>query len=292
MPLMVHSTCRAPFRTAAREFETARPRSLWQWTENNFVAAGRLAHQAIDHMAELERNGVAHGVGNIDRSGARLDRGLDEFGDGDQRAAGAYQCGGTVEDLTADDVEHEVDVWPASFQPVGLEVQEYVGAQARARCPGLRTGRWRSPVAPASRASWTAIDPTLPAAPWIRTVWPAASRPWSNSPCHAVSPEMGSAAADGVVDVGRERGEVAGLHRGVLGQRAVTRPVGHTENPLADGEAGCAIPKLGDNPRQLVPGHARRPVTAGSVGPRPGPVEFSTGEAAACTRTMTSFSAA
>ena len=33
MPLMVPSTCRAPARTAARELATARPRSLWQWTE-------------------------------------------------------------------------------------------------------------------------------------------------------------------------------------------------------------------------------------------------------------------
>ena len=32
MPLMVHSTCRAPARTAARQLATARPRSLWQWT--------------------------------------------------------------------------------------------------------------------------------------------------------------------------------------------------------------------------------------------------------------------
>ena len=33
MPLMVHSTWRAPARTAASEFATARPRSLWQCTE-------------------------------------------------------------------------------------------------------------------------------------------------------------------------------------------------------------------------------------------------------------------
>ncbi len=33
MPLIVHSTCRAPFFTAASELATARPRSLWQWTE-------------------------------------------------------------------------------------------------------------------------------------------------------------------------------------------------------------------------------------------------------------------
>ena len=33
MPFTQTSTCRAPARTAARELATARPRSLWQWTE-------------------------------------------------------------------------------------------------------------------------------------------------------------------------------------------------------------------------------------------------------------------
>ena len=33
IPLMVHSTCRAPFMMAVSELATAWPRSLWQWTE-------------------------------------------------------------------------------------------------------------------------------------------------------------------------------------------------------------------------------------------------------------------
>jgi len=32
IPLTVHSTCRAPLRTASRLLATPRPRSLWQWT--------------------------------------------------------------------------------------------------------------------------------------------------------------------------------------------------------------------------------------------------------------------
>ena len=31
IPLIVHSTCRAPASMAARLLATARPRSLWQW---------------------------------------------------------------------------------------------------------------------------------------------------------------------------------------------------------------------------------------------------------------------
>ncbi len=39
MPLMVHSTWRAPAKTPAREFATARPRSLWQWVEKITLSA-------------------------------------------------------------------------------------------------------------------------------------------------------------------------------------------------------------------------------------------------------------
>src|SRR3954452_24788142 len=48
--------------------------------------------------------------------------------------------------------------------------------------------------APASRASCVTIVPTAPAAPCARTLCPALSRPWSNSPCHAVRPEIGKLA--------------------------------------------------------------------------------------------------
>src|SRR5499427_6683706 len=48
--------------------------------------------------------------------------------------------------------------------------------------------------APASHASWLAIEPTTPAAPCTRTLCPARRRPCSNSPCHAVRPGITSAA--------------------------------------------------------------------------------------------------
>ena len=83
---------------------------------------------------------------------------------------------------------------------------------------------------------------------------------------------------DGVVDVSREWGEVAGLHRGVLGQGAVAGPVGQPEYALADGEAGGAVPQLDDDTRQVVSGHARRPVVASAVGPRSRPVQLPRGE--------------
>lgn len=82
-----------------------------------------------------------------------------------------------------------------------------------------------------------------------------------------------------VVDVGGERGEVAGFHRDVLGERAVAGPVCRSEDPLADGEAGGSVTEFRHHPRDLVAGHARRTVAAGTVGPGRGPVQLTPGEA-------------
>src|SRR4051812_35247244 len=75
-----------------------------------------------------------------------------------------------------------------------------VAASTASCAPSSRT-RSSSPAAavpttcaPRVRASWTASPPTAPAAPWISTRSPAASRPWSNRPCQAVSAGRGIAA--------------------------------------------------------------------------------------------------
>ena len=56
MPLMVHSTCRAPAWTAARELATARPRSLWQWTE--ITAPGMSRTSSADHRPRTRAGSV------------------------------------------------------------------------------------------------------------------------------------------------------------------------------------------------------------------------------------------
>src|SRR6266568_9127405 len=113
--------------------------------------------------------------------------------DGDQRAAGADQRGRAFEDLAADHVEHHVDL-AGIFQLIGLQVQEGIRAETECGVPvGGPSGA--DHPAPASRASCTAIEPTPPAGPWIRTVWPVVRRPWSNRPCQAVGAEIGRAAA-------------------------------------------------------------------------------------------------
>ena len=104
---------------------------------------------------------------------ARL--GLRRLGDGDERSAGAHQCGRAGENVSADHVEHHVD-FPCVLQLFGLQVEEGMDAEREARS---RSAVRPVPMtrAPTSRASCTAIDPTPPAAPWIRTVCPVARRP-------------------------------------------------------------------------------------------------------------------
>ena len=71
-PLIVHSTWRAPFMTAASELATARPRSLWQCTDHTALSEfGHALAQRRDQRAELPRHRVADGVGDVDRRRAR-----------------------------------------------------------------------------------------------------------------------------------------------------------------------------------------------------------------------------
>ena len=66
------STWRAPAWTAARVLAVASPRSLWQWTLTVALVADE-RDDAPDQRAELGRDRVADGVGDVDRRGAGLD---------------------------------------------------------------------------------------------------------------------------------------------------------------------------------------------------------------------------
>ena len=69
---MVTSTWRAPAWTAASVLAVARPRSLWQWTLTVACVADQ-RDDALDQRPELGRDGVADGVGDVDRRRAGLD---------------------------------------------------------------------------------------------------------------------------------------------------------------------------------------------------------------------------
>ena len=78
MPLMVHSTCRAPPSTPASEFATARPRSLWQWTEKTALSESGTRSRTVRNMLVVfVRRRVADRVGQVDRRRAGPDRRLD-----------------------------------------------------------------------------------------------------------------------------------------------------------------------------------------------------------------------
>ena len=75
MPLIAHSTCRAPACTPANEFATARPRSSWQWTlRTTSFSPGRQRVELLQVGRELVRHRVADGVGDVDRRRALVDR--------------------------------------------------------------------------------------------------------------------------------------------------------------------------------------------------------------------------
>lgn len=84
-------------------------------------------------------------------------------GDRDERAAGAHERGRAFEYVAADHVEHHVDL-ACVLPPVGLQVEERVRAQAEDGVPVGGAAR-ADDAGSASRASWTAIEPTPPAAP-------------------------------------------------------------------------------------------------------------------------------
>ena len=89
MPLIVHSTCRAPSSTPARLLATARPRSLWQWTLMTALSMfGTRFVERADDAAHVRRRGVADRVGDVDRRRAGLDRRLDDLGRGSRARCG------------------------------------------------------------------------------------------------------------------------------------------------------------------------------------------------------------
>ena len=187
--------------------------------------------------------------------------------DGDERAAGAHKRSRAVEDLAADYVEHHVNL-AGVFPLVGLQVQEGIHSQAE-RCVAVR----RPPCADHSGSDFTggctAIEPTPPAAPWNRTVWPVLRRAWSISPYHAVSPEIGRAAA---TVWSRQAGRGARLWASTAAYSAreplrVQSVTPNTRRPQAAGRrpqaAGRRPQAAGRRPRRRPQAAGRRPQAAG-----------------------------
>ena len=196
-------------------------------------------------------------------------------GDGDEGAARAHQFGRSLEDVAADDVEHHVHLADV-LQIVGVQVEEGLRAEAERDITVVGSAGADHAGAHLSReldgdradAARGAVNEDGLAGREVGVVEQSLSCGQSGN---------GQRGGHGVVDVGREGGEVASLHRGVLGQGSVASPVGQSEHPLAHGEAGGSVPELDHGSGQLVPGDAGCPVAAGAIGPRSRPVELSGG---------------
>src|SRR3954454_17842321 len=101
------------------------------------LARDALAGKSVDGFGEWQHRAydgceasIAHSVGegselgeigfdNEEDSPPVAGLGLRRFGDGDERSAGAHQCGRAVQDVAADHVEHQVD-FPYVFQFFGV----------------------------------------------------------------------------------------------------------------------------------------------------------------------------
>ena len=196
--------------------------------------------------------------------------------DGDERAAGAYERSRTFEDVTADHVEHHVGL-AGVLHAVGLQVHKLldskaertvpVGGPAGSDHPGADlTGKLHSERADAARG---AVDQCGLPGEEVGVV--AQGLPCRQSGDHR-------SGGDGMVDARWQRREITRLDRHVLRKRAVAGPVGQPEHSLPDGQAGGPVAQFGDDTRHLVPGHARRPVPAAAISPRPRPGQLPWGE--------------
>jgi hypothetical protein len=91
--------------------------------------------------------------------------------DGHQRSAGPDQACGPPLDVSADDIEDQIDAADV-LQGVVVEVDELLRAEVE-RLLAVGGASGADDVCAASRASCVTIDPTAPAAPCTRTLCPA-----------------------------------------------------------------------------------------------------------------------
>jgi hypothetical protein len=181
-----------------------------------------------------------------------------------------------AEDLAADHVEHHVN-FANILQLVGFQVQEGMHSQSEGgftvRCPSSANHDGSDFAGELHRdrtdTAGGAVDQDGLACREVGVVD-------ERLPRRQPGDRQGS--GHGVIDVSRKGSEVARLHCAVFGQGAVASPVAQAEYPLAHTEAGGSVPQLDDDSRQLVAGHARRPVAPGAVDPGPRPVQLAGGE--------------
>src|SRR5262245_4070065 len=226
----------------------------------------------LDDLTQLGTIGLDNEVDRQAVDGPRLGR----PDDGHQRSSGSNQARGSLPDVAADEIEHQIDAADV-FQRVVLEVDELlrakverlltVGGASGADDVGARQSRELRHHRPdcASRAVREDALPRLKTAVLEQSLPRGEARDWQ-------------ARAHREVDVARQRREVACLDGYILRQGAVAMPVGEAEHSLSYRQSRRAVAESGDHSSQLVAGDRRCPVTVATIGPGRGPRQLSRDE--------------
>ena len=197
-------------------------------------------------------------------------------GDTHQRSSGSNQTRGSLPDVAADEIEHQIDAADV-FQGVVLEVDEFLRAEIKRLLPvGGASGPNDVGAELTCDLGCHRTDGAGRAVHEDALPRPKAAVLEQSLP-HGQARDR-QARAHREVDVARQRSEVACLHGDIPRQGAVAIPVGEAEHPLSQRQPRRAVAQSSDHSGQLVPGDRRCSVTADAIGPGRGPRQLSPDE--------------
>src|SRR5215212_1832424 len=223
----------------------------------------------LDDLTQLSTIGLDNEVDRKAVNGPRLRR----PDDGHQPSSGSNQARRPLPDVTADQIEHQINAADV-FEDVVVELDKLlraelerlltVGGASSADDVGADLScelRHHRPDC-AGRAVRDDALARPKAAVLEQSLQRGEARDWQ-------------ARAHCEVNVTRQWREVACLDCYILGQSAVAIPVREAKHSLSDRQSRRAVAKGGDHSSQLVPGDRRCSVTVAAIGPGRGPRQLS-----------------
>src|SRR5262252_2405883 len=226
----------------------------------------------LDDLTQLGTIGLDNEVDREAVGGPRLE----PPDDGHQCSSGSNQACGPLPDVTADDIEHQID-FADVFQGVVVEVDELLRAEVERLLTvggasgaddvgaGLARELRHHRTDCTGRAVREDALPRLKAAVLEQSLPRGEAGDWQ-------------ARAHREVDVARQRREVACLDGYILRQGAAAIRVREAEHSLSYRQSRRAIAESGDDSGQLVAGDRRCSVTVAAIGPGRGPHHLSRDE--------------
>src|SRR5215470_1245135 len=231
---------------------------------------------AVPHpLDDLTQLGAIGQDNKVDRQAVGRPR-LGRPGDGHQLSSGSNEAYGPFPDVTAEDIEHQID-WADVFEGVVVEVDELLRAEVeRLLTVGSASGADDASAGLTCELRHHRTDCAGRAVhehalPRLKTAMLEQSLPRGQA-------RHRHARAHREVDVARQRREVACLDGHILRQGAAAIRVREAEHPLSLRQSRRAVAESGDHAGQLLPRNNRRPVTAEAIGPGRGPGQLTRGE--------------